>query len=131
MSMYIGSLATTAGFLQPCPTKFSRGLTCIIGARGTCKSTLMESIRFAFERDPDRLNTLLGADPRGDGQAKGIIRATLGPGTVRCSVILHEAESTTALTLEREAGNDPPRIYCEGIREMEASISNTFCLKYF
>lgn len=120
MSMHIESLSTTAGFLQHCPTRFATGLTCIIGARGTCKSTLMESIRFTFERAPDRLNSLLGADPRTDGQAKGIIRATLGTGTVRCSVILHEADSSTALTLEREAGTDPPRIYCEGIREMEA-----------
>ncbi len=119
MSMNIESLSTTAGFLQHCPIKFSKGLTCVIGARGTCKSTLIESIRFAFERDRDKLGTLLGTDPHGEGQAKGIIAATLGSGTVRCSVVLHLDESTTSLTLEREASTDPPRIYREGIREME------------
>ena len=118
--MNIESLSTTAGFLQHCPIKFSKGLTCLIGARGTCKSTLIESIRFAFERDRDKLGTLLGTDPHGEGQAKGIITATLASGTVRCSVVLHQDNSTASLTLEREASTDPPRIYREGIREMEA-----------
>ena len=117
--MNIESLSTTAGFLQHCPIQFSKGLTCVIGARGTCKSTLIESIRFAFERDPVKLGALLGIDARGEGQSKGLIAATLESGTVRCSVNIDDEAINTSLTLEREAGTEPPRIYREGIREIE------------
>ena len=55
MEIRIDSLATTAGFLKEAPVRFSPGLTCLIGARGTCKSTIVETIRFAFDCDPDAL----------------------------------------------------------------------------
>ncbi len=51
MSAYLKRVSTSSGFLKDCPVEFAPSLTCIIGARGTCKSTLIESIRFAFETE--------------------------------------------------------------------------------
>ena len=54
MATFIQSIRTTDGFLKGASVEFAPGLTCIIGARGTCKSTLVETIRFAFDCTPDR-----------------------------------------------------------------------------
>jgi predicted ATPase len=51
-------------------------MTCMIGARGTCKSTLVESIRFAFGADPERVAELVASDR--------MITKTLGAGSVTC-----------------------------------------------
>ena len=118
MALRIGSLSTTGGFLEKCPTSFSSGLTCIIGARGTCKSTLVESIRFAFERDAGGKNPNT-KELNKDRQTQGIIEATLGSGSVRCSVVVDDETESTSLTIEREVGIESPRVYREGIREME------------
>ena len=49
MTTQITKVSTTAGFLENCEVEFVAGLNCIIGSRGTCKSTIVESIRFAFD----------------------------------------------------------------------------------
>ena len=41
MGLKIRSLGTSAGFLEKAPVEFADGLTCVIGARGTCKSTVV------------------------------------------------------------------------------------------
>ena len=50
MTLRIRSLRTTAGLLSQAPLSFAPQLTTIIGARGTCKSTIIETIRFVFDR---------------------------------------------------------------------------------
>jgi hypothetical protein len=42
--------------------RFLARLTCIIGARGTCKSTIVESIRFAFNLGVERIAELTGSE---------------------------------------------------------------------
>ena len=117
MRRRLHSIATTAGFLEHCPVEFAPGLTCIIGARGTCKSTLVESIRFAFDSDPDRVAALLKeADAAGESTA-GKVRATLGAGSVRCEVVAEDDAGGTRFLIEREVGADGPRISVDGVRE--------------
>ena len=88
MSTYLKRVSTSSGFLEACPVEFGRSLTCVIGARGTCKSTLIESIRFAFETDPAQVATLVEDGEAGDQKLPtfGIIKATLRAGSVRCEL---------------------------------------------
>ena len=119
MSTYLKTVSTSSGFLEDCPVRFGRRLTCIIGARGTCKSTLIESIRFAFETDKTRVATLVGEEYDGDQSLPtfGIIAATLRAGSVRCELETSNATiSQQDITLEREVGGEP-RIFVAGVRE--------------
>ena len=118
MSTYLKKVSTSSGFLEACPVEFGPSLTCIIGARGTCKSTLIESIRFAFETERARVATLVGDKTAGDQRLPtfGIIRATLRAGSVRCELDRTDAGSEHEVTLEREVGGHP-RIFLDGVRE--------------
>lgn len=115
MTTRINKVTTTAGFLEDCEIEFTEGLNCIIGSRGTCKSTIVESIRFAFDRN-DRRIVELTARPEPPGSKTpshfGLIRTTLGAGSVRCEV----SSAESALIVEREL-DDAPRVYADGVRE--------------
>lgn len=117
MSSFIKSVATTSGFLQDCPVEFVPGLNCVIGARGTCKSTLIESIRFAFDHNRERVEELLSSRPidsneRATDVHRGLVRATLGAGSVRCEI----SGIDSASLVEREVDGEP-RVFIEGVRE--------------
>ena len=116
MGSFLKSVSTNSGFLQDCPVEFVEGLNCVIGARGTCKSTLVESIRFAFNHDPVRVSELLrirAPEPTDRSDAHlGLVRATLGAGSISCQV--HGSESL--LVVEREVDGEP-RVFVEGVRE--------------
>ena len=119
MSTYLKKVSTTSGFLENCSVEFGRGLTCIIGARGTCKSTLIESIRFAFETNEARLATLVGEKKEGDEKRTvfGIIDKTLRAGSVRCEIETFDANRAHQdVSIEREVGAEP-RIFVDGVRE--------------
>lgn len=116
MRTYLKSISTTSGFLQHAPVEFAVGLNCIIGARGTCKSTLIESIRFAFDHDTERVVELQKAQPTAGVPYSGMLRTTLGPGTVKCEVTLEDGDQTTPVILEREL-DGLPRIYVDNVRE--------------
>ena len=117
MKTYLKRVSTSSGFLEKCPVDFGRGLTCVIGARGTCKSTLIESIRFAFETEGAQVDTLVGTE---DGDPRlptfGIIDTTLSAGSVRCELETVDSNSKQAVTLEREIDGEP-RIFLDGVRE--------------
>lgn len=121
MSFRIQSLSTTAGFLRDAPIAFAPGMTCIIGARGTCKSTLVETIRFAFDCDPSRVAELTADSPtttQGSGPSpRGLIRATLQGGIAKCSAITLTPAGAETVTIEREVGS-ASRLYREGIQEL-------------
>ena len=126
MSLTITSLSTSSGFLQGSPVEFQPGLTCIIGARGTCKSTIVETIRFAFDCDPQRVAELVSeALPSASGpSSNGLIRATLQGGIAKCSTVRQSTSGPTIVTIEREVGSTP-RLYREGIQELaDRSVLN-------
>jgi hypothetical protein len=109
--LIINRITTTAGYLEESPVSFAPGLNCIIGARGTCKSTLIETIRFAFDHDPDRIRVM--SEPGNAEPFQGLLAATLGPGSVRCEVT---DDTGATYIIERELG-DVARIYQDGVRE--------------
>lgn len=103
------SIQANSGFLEQCKVEFSPELTCIIGARGTCKSTVVESTRFAFDSDRERVTELTAQT--------GMITKTLGPGSVRCVVEVTEDDQVTEYVIEREIGG-PPRVLRDGTRDV-------------
>lgn len=113
MRVVLKGLTATGGYLEQVAVKFHAGLTCIIGARGTCKSTLVESIRFAFDSDPERVEALLGRErtPSGFG---GMVAGTLASGSIRCEVA--DVEAAARYDIERDV-QAPPRIYREGVKD--------------
>src|SRR5688572_20385272 len=113
MRTQLRSVSTNTGFLVNANVEFAPGLTCIIGARGTCKSTLIESIRFLYNHDPHRVNAL--TDPGGADEPMGLIAATLGAGTAR-GVVADTEDAGTKYVLEREIGAET-RIFVDGVRE--------------
>ena len=117
MKTHLTKVSTTAGFLEEAKVELHQGLTCIIGARGTCKSTLIESIRFAFETDPRRTATLIGEEIGEKREPTyGIIDKTLGAGSVRCELSREAPAGPSRMTLEREVGS-APRVFIDGVRE--------------
>lgn len=49
---HISSLSVKGGFLNGATIPFHKGLTCILGAKGTGKSLLVEFLRFALDQQP-------------------------------------------------------------------------------
>lgn len=121
MSIRIESLSTTAGFLKEAPISFAPQLTCIIGARGTCKSTVVETLRFVFDCDRDRVQQLLAPpDARGTSEtpsSRGLVHATLQSGFAKCTLIRDDSERPESFWIEREIGSEP-RIYQDGVEEL-------------
>ncbi|MCA9711314.1 MAG: hypothetical protein KDK70_36080, partial [Myxococcales bacterium] len=111
---HIEALQTTDGYLREAPITFAEGLTCIIGARGTCKSTIVETLRLVHDLDRARIEGLVDAPP-GSTPAqgpRGLLRETLAGGSAVCSVRrTDEHGASSVLRLERSIDAERPRIY--------------------
>jgi DNA repair ATPase RecN len=112
MRTILKRVSATGGYLEHSPVTFTEGLNCIIGARGTCKSTLVESIRFVYDAEPDRIKALL--DDHQEGNFTGMIKVTLEGGSLRCETL--DLEDETSYNLERDVQSEP-RIYREGVKD--------------
>lgn len=120
MRLTIDSLSTTEGYLQDAPVTFAPGLTCVIGARGTCKSTLVETLRFAFDCNRARVAVLIataGTPQEESHPFRGLIHETLGSGSVCCRLSQKDATETASLTIDRHVAA-LPRLYRDGIVEL-------------
>ena len=77
----IRSMAVSGGFLDGAQLDFADGLNCIIGGRGTGKTTVLEFIRYLLGPMPET--------PEGKLRGKaieGLVRRNLGPGTISLDV---------------------------------------------
>jgi DNA repair ATPase RecN len=123
MKWVLRSISTSAGFLEQAPIKFSEKLTCIIGARGTCKSTIIETLRFAFDCDSDRVQQLTDSGTAivqsEYGSSRGLVYATLQDGTVRCELTDAQTNENSVHILERTIGSKP-RLFRDGVQLVEA-----------
>src|SRR5437773_5999301 len=90
MKWTLQKLTTSSGYLQACPIEFAPGLNCIIGARGTCKSTIVETIRFVFDCEPSKIQSMI-SPPSSASNANspfartGLLIETLAGGTAKCT----------------------------------------------
>jgi DNA repair ATPase RecN len=120
MSLKIKKLTATSGYLENAPLEFSDGLNCIIGARGTCKSTIVETIRFLFDADKDKIKQLIsepigGAD---SNQFRGLISATLSAGIARCTVVDGHGDESIEVVIERDINSGESRIFRDNVKEI-------------
>ena len=77
----IRSLAVSGGFLEGARLDFANGLNCIIGGRGTGKTTVLEFMRHILGPMPD------GNEGKPRARAiEGLIRSNLGTGTIGLDV---------------------------------------------
>jgi hypothetical protein len=72
------SLNVTGGFLADAQLEFADGLNCLIGGRGTGKTTALEFLRFGLGLMPDPK-----ADPQRHRSIEGLVKANLGTGQLR------------------------------------------------
>ncbi len=87
------------GFLRDTAVHFNENLNVLVGGRGTGKSTMVESIRYA-----------LGLDPLGDEAQKahdGVIRHVLQSGTKVSLLVRSHKPSERCYTIERSVPNPP------------------------
>jgi predicted ATPase len=118
MAMRISELHTSDGHLAEIPLELVNGLNCIIGARGTCKSTIVETIRFLYDDDPGRVEELKREAVESGGPShRGLIHATLKGGTAQV-VLRDDSGERESATIERDL-NSEPRVYVDGVRVVD------------
>jgi DNA repair ATPase RecN len=99
-------LQVDGGFLDGMRLEFSDGLNCIIGGRGTGKTTVLEFIRYVLGMMPD------AADGRPRAKAiEGHVRGNLDSGTIHLEV---ETKHGTRYHAERPWGDDVQVLDGEG-----------------
>jgi hypothetical protein len=87
------------GFLSDTAVHFTGNLNVLVGGRGTGKSTMIESMRYA-----------LGLEPLGEEARKaheGIVRYVLRPGTKVSLLVRSHKPSERCYTIERSVPNPP------------------------
>jgi DNA repair ATPase RecN len=92
------SIEVEGGFLDGTRLEFSDGLNCIIGGRGTGKTTVLEFIRYILGMMPD----VNDSRPRAKA-IEGHVRGNLGSGTIYLEV---ETKHGTRYRAERPWGDD-------------------------
>jgi len=92
------SIEVAGGFLDGTRLEFSDGLNCIIGGRGTGKTTVLEFIRYILGMMPD----VNDSRPRAKA-IEGHVRGNLGSGTIYLEV---ETKHGTRYRAERPWGDD-------------------------
>lgn len=93
------SLSVIGGFLDGATFDLSEGLNCIIGARGTGKTTVLELVRFALDALPAQ------DDDSGERQrVESIVAQNLAGGRVELTI---ETKDGLTYSVTRTEGEDP------------------------
>jgi predicted ATP-dependent endonuclease of OLD family len=95
----IVSLEVTGGFLDGLKVGFADGLNCIIGGRGTGKTTTLEFVRYALDLLPDPK-----VSPARRRALEAVIKTNLANGRIRLVV---ETKEGTRYTTDRAWGEAP------------------------
>ena len=93
------AMSWEGGFLTDTAVHFNENLNVLVGGRGTGKSTMIESLRYALGLDP------LGEDAR--KAHEGVIRYVLRPGTKVSLLVRSHKPSPRCYTIERTIPNPP------------------------
>ena len=88
-------LSVVGGFMDGAKIEFAPGLNCIIGARGTGKTTVLEFIRFALDAMPD--------DTAACKRIEGLVNRNLDCGRVELGI---ETKDGLAYVVSRTLGED-------------------------
>ncbi|MEX0643115.1 MAG: AAA family ATPase [Pirellulales bacterium] len=93
------SLSVIGGFLDGLSIEFADGLNCLIGHRGTGKTTVLEFIRYALDEFP--------RDEAGQAcrkRVEALVRGNLGDGRIRLAV---ETRDGLEYVVDRTASGEP------------------------
>ncbi len=106
----IERLAVNGGFLNGLELRFADGLNCLIGGRGTGKTTALEFLRYALGLMPDSKT-----QSRRARNVKALIRSNLGHGRVEAGLITKDGMRYSAgrgfgddVHVRGEVGNGVP-----------------------
>jgi ABC-type lipoprotein export system ATPase subunit len=102
----IRSLEVTGGFLQGLELEFGDSLNCIIGGRGTGKTTVLEALRYALDRMPDA-----NLDKSRHQVIEKLLQNNLGGGNVKVRI---ETSEGASYTVARGFGEAPLVTNAEG-----------------
>jgi hypothetical protein len=110
------SLEVTGGFFKGAKLEFADGLNCIIGGRGTGKTTVLELVRYVLSLVPDEKTA-----PARAKAFKALVQSNLGTGRIRLGVrtkhgmgylaerpwndspqVLNEQGEATAISFDRD-----------------------------
>jgi DNA repair ATPase RecN len=103
-SQRIRSLRIVGGFLAGTEFELADGLNCLIGARGTGKSSVLELIRYAL----DGLSAVSDSERH---RIETLVEANLGDGTIELTV---ETRDGLVYKVSRRLGDDPVVVTEEG-----------------
>jgi len=95
----IRSIEVTGGFLQDLKLDFHDSLNCVIGGRGTGKTTVLEAIRYALDRMPDPTT-----DKDRFRAIEKLLQSNLGGASVRVQI---ETLEGACYTVARGFGESP------------------------
>jgi len=96
---HLRSLTIVGGFLDGAKVDFVPGLNCIIGARGTGKTTVLEFIRYALDQLPS-----MDDDRQARARIESLVERNLKGGRVELEV---ETKEGLSYVIKRAAGEDP------------------------
>ncbi len=94
----ITSISVVGGFIDETRAELSDGLNCLIGGRGTGKTTFLELIRFVLNVTPDE------SRPSARRQFDSLVDRNLNGGRVQLNV---ETKEGLRYTISRSAGESP------------------------
>lgn len=109
------SLTVIGGFLDGAAFDLSEGLNCIIGARGTGKTTVLELVRFALDALPAH-----DEDPDERRRIESLIAQNLAGGRVELTI---ETKDGLTYTVTRTEGEDPIVLDADG-QATELTLGN-------
>lgn len=87
----VQSLTVTGGFLAGARIEFADGLNCLIGGRGTGKTTALEFLRFGLGLMPDQKS-----NPQRHRAIDGLVKANLGSGRLSVGLMTKNGLGYTA-----------------------------------
>lgn len=106
LSQCIKAISIVGGFLNGTRFNLSEDLNCIIGARGTGKTTILELVRFALDALPAH-----DEDPDERRRIESLIAQNLAGGRVELTI---ETKDGLTYTVTRAEGEDPIVLDADG-----------------
>lgn len=103
----IRSVSVIGGFLDGARLDFADGLNCIIGGRGTGKTTILEFVRYAFDALPSR-----DVDPIERRRIEGLVEQNLGGGRVQ---VAFQTRNGLTYIVSRSWGEHPVVLTADGL----------------
>ena len=111
----IRSIEIIGGFLDGARLDFTEGLNCLIGARGACKTTVIELIRYALYCLPAR-----ETQPAERRRIESLVERNLAGGRIRVEI---ETNEGLAYTVSRTVGEEPIVLTADG-QPTEITLKN-------